>query len=295
MAGKFEISLSTLFLDNACETAEEMLDEKTLSQIAGHGFSNIELVFVGVSLPWRDRSFIENLKQQMEKHNLKVHSVHAPVERPPSMNCVDPSIRRGIVGNIKEYIHALAPLGPDFIIVHPGPLAGYRDTIEQLRAALHESLISIVEAASEYDMRIHIETLPYPDHPQFLADVIQTLPRDRFGVCIDTGHVNMLLQKSKNLGLPSYSFSEVIELFGERLLSIHANDNIAADLKDAHLLPGDGDVPWSEILSALEKIDFKGCFTFENKCFGSPEAILAGCRKWRDRYLLFSSAKQDNK
>ena len=285
MTLKYKISVSTCFLDNVCNSVDEMLGDDSLSQISEYGFSNIELAFLAVPVPWRDKSFIDLLKKRLERLELNVCSLHAPQDEPPFLSTTDPVQRKAAVANKIDFLHAIGCFAPEFIVFHPGPLAGHYNTLKKIRTDLRESLTELIDTASKYNIKLALETLAYIDYPEFLMDVIETLPQEHVGICMDIGHVNVARSRARRWGFDCPSFSGVIELFGERLLSVHAHDNTIVGEKDEHLIPGEGDVPWPELLAALDNIDFSGWFTLETACFDSPAATLKACRAWIDKNL----------
>lgn len=100
------------------------------------------------------------------------------------------------------------------------------------------------------DMR---EFSEYVNHPLFHS-------------CWDTGHAN----------IEGNQYDEIIEI-GDDLRAVHINDNRGA--QDEHIIPFLGTLNMDEVMCALKKINFKGCFTFESGSTLRPANYWLGNRR----------------
>lgn len=100
------------------------------------------------------------------------------------------------------------------------------------------------------DMR---EFSEYVNHPLFHS-------------CWDTGHAN----------IEGNQYDEIIEI-GDDLHAVHINDNRGA--QDEHIIPFLGTLNMDEVMCALKKINFKGCFTFESGSTLRPANYWLGNRR----------------
>lgn len=92
-------------------------------------------------------------------------------------------------------------------------------------------------------------------HFKYLLDNIKS---ENFGFCYDVGHHNLY---NKNIDL--------LDLYGNRLLAIHLHDNLG-DYKfgddytrDIHILPFDGNVDYSKVISKLKSVGYKNTIMIE--------------------------------
>ena len=99
-----------------------------------------------------------------------------------------------------------------------------------------------------------------------IDELNQKAGKECFGLCMDTGHLNML-------GRRFYSYVPVL---GHRLKCLHVHDNPGN--YDSHLTPYSGTILWSEFTEELRKIGYEGPMTFEvGSQFASnrlPEALI---------------------
>lgn len=79
--------------------------------------------------------------------------------------------------------------------------------------------------------------------------------RDRFTVCMDTGHTN----KASRFGQPKPG--DAIRMLGKDITVLHLNDNDT--LTDQHKIPKTGCIDWNDTLSALEEIGYDGIYNME--------------------------------
>jgi len=89
-----------------------------------------------------------------------------------------------------------------------------------------------------------------------MVDLLHDLASDRIRLCLDTGHANNAGQD-----IPS-----MIRLFRSDLATVHLNDNFGfkdTGFSDLHLFPGEGNIPWGSVFSALDDIRFRGVLNIE--------------------------------
>ena len=77
-----------------------------------------------------------------------------------------------------------------------------------------------------------------PDH---LVTILDMGHLDNVGICLDLGHAHM------TVGIP-----EAVATLGPRIASVHVHDNNG--LKDEHLWPGDGAIPWPATVASLKAL-----------------------------------------
>ena len=114
------------------------------------------------------------------------------------------------------------------------------------------------------DLNVAIENFPKPlfgCDPRELYHQISALGLPNVGMCLDIGHAFV------GGHLPA-----VLSEFGEKIFSVHASDNRGR--VDEHMTPGQGVVPWEEIITGLRQLDFRGPFVVEVRDGRRFELIL---------------------
>ena len=94
-----------------------------------------------------------------------------------------------------------------------------------------------------------------------LIHLIDAVGSEKFGICLDTGHLNLV---GGNQG-------DFIRTAGSYLRALHIADNQNVNDVDEHLMPfGRGTVDFIDVVRALREINYSGMFNFEipgeNRC-----------------------------
>ena len=169
-------------------------------------------------------------------------------------------------------IEACAMLGCRRLIFHPLEHAfrmsceDERETIIQANA---EWFGLLAGCANQNGVEIHLEnTFDFGNFqnkgdPVFPcasgADIVEVVNRVDHPVmkfCLDTGHANIAGQ----------DICEMIKVYGDRLASLHLNDNygqIYPIYSDLHLFPGWGRIDWGGVFAALREVRYSGILNLE--------------------------------
>ena len=85
-----------------------------------------------------------------------------------------------------------------------------------------------------------------------LCEVVDQLDPDHFGICLDTGHLNLTNKDQRRFILAA----------GKRLHALHIADNEGE--RDQHMMPFTrGTVDFTEVVHALSEVDYEGLFNLE--------------------------------
>ena len=149
----------------------------------------------------------------------------------------DPAIRELSRQRCRESCEIALELGADNVVFHssafPFLRGAYLENWVAGCAAFYEELLA------HYPVRLYIENAQDLD-PTPLRKLMEKMPSDRIGVCLDIGHAN-------------YSRTPVAQWFnqlGEWIRYLHLSDNLGEF--DDHLTLGQGCVDW-ELVNQLWK------------------------------------------
>jgi sugar phosphate isomerase/epimerase len=116
-----------------------------------------------------------------------------------------------------------------------------------------EGLTRVWSACRERGLVLVVET-PLPHllggQPGDFAWILERLPADGLGVCVDTSHCS----------LGGFLYDALVSL-GGRLVHVQASDNRGHT--DDHLPPGDGVIDWARVRATLEHVGYQGVFMLE--------------------------------
>lgn len=171
--------------------------------------------------------------------------------------CSDPDAVKGLC----KWIDMYEAIGIKNMVLHCDNLVGESIAREEKIKRNIEKLKQIGEYIKEKDVTICLENLrPHGPEDADLIDrsaddllyIIEQVGSDKFGICLDTGHLNMT---DRNPG-------EFILKAGEKLKALHIADNEGE--ADQHMMPYcRGNVNFAEVVKALRVIGYNGLFNLE--------------------------------
>ncbi len=205
----------------------------------------------------------EQFRATCEALALQIPQVHLSVA---AMGTLDADKREADFATMAREIEISALAGVQIGVLHPmggwaATLAEQRE-VDRLRVA---DFARACEIAAEHDFTIAIENT-YDAHgdehsalgrrrfgaviPE-LHSVLDAVDADNFGICLDTGHTNLI-------GLP---LGEAFRQCGDRLIATHVHDNDGH--QDQHIEPTRGTIDWPDAIAALREIGWDGIFNLE--------------------------------
>jgi sugar phosphate isomerase/epimerase len=245
-----------------------------LPEIRDSGFELIEVCSSPSHLDIQDSAAVSSAARRLAQLGLVPYSFHAPFAKHLDISSIDAPERRAALGELRRAVEAAAALGSPRFVLHPGPeSAGGPPAQRLLRLQLTaESLDAIAAHCSSIGVRLILENmLPH----LFAGDVsdltwlLGAIAAPNVGTCLDTGHA-----------LLSGDLPTVLRKLSSRLAMLHASDNQGSF--DDHLPPGEGKVPWRDLLAQLAATGFAGAIVVELADQGGRAQTLAGARRGRD-------------
>jgi sugar phosphate isomerase/epimerase len=191
------------------------------------------------------------LKQMGRGGGPRVNSLHAGDR---DISILDEGLRRLAVDEMVQGIELAQQLGAGLIIVHSsGEPVNSQERSRRMEQAAR-SLQEMAPSARRRGVKLAVEMLPRTCLCNTISEIEQILaplPRDVFGMCIDTNH---FMANHRDL-------CDTIVHVRERLLEVHASDYDGVD--ELHALPGTGVVDWKGLMQVLRNIGFAGLLTYE--------------------------------
>lgn len=160
------------------------------------------------------------------------------------------------VYDLLKWIDLYDAIGIKNAVLHCDGIAAEKDLTAEERYARNLEKLKIVEAhirEKGLGIRVCLENLGgIFATADALNGLLDQLDPDCFGICLDTGHLNL---NDKD----QVSF---IRKAGKRLTALHIADNEGE--KDQHMMPfGKGNVKWDLVVKALREVDYGGLFNLE--------------------------------
>ena len=251
---------------------------KTFSQLKKIGFDCLDLgingsyctpapIFLQDRKIWVD--YFKQLKNMIENEGLTVFQTHGTYK--PDFDQDHPfEFTQKVVDQFNKEIEACAILGSKYIVIHPiakavmpfreqPDLALKRDDFLDNMTALKK----LEPALKEFGVKACLENLfLFSLHSRHTVETGCSTPQDlldyknglnnpqNYGICLDTGHLNVLWQDPIS----------AVKTLKDNLDVLHLHDN---DRSDSHQAIGTGTIDWVAFCNALKEINFKGVFNLE--------------------------------
>ena len=215
-----------------------------LSQLEDTGLARLEISALQPQhLNVFDAERVAELARALGESPLKMWSLHAPF---CGLAMDDAETREDGLRKLVQAARVARRLGARTVVVHPGrdvPSMNRGREIEWTRDGIARAL----EAMPPHAI-LALETMgrnSIGGRPEEMLQILQGFEPARVGVCFDTGHVNT--------GAPVV---DVIRALSGRIVSVHLHDNYGD--RDAHAMPGEGNIKWPAVLAALREAGYRG-------------------------------------
>ena len=157
------------------------------------------------------------------------------------------------VETLYKWIDLYEAIGIKNMVLHCDRLLETDLTKQEKNEKNVEKLLLLAEYVKGRDITICLENLcTYTISVDDLLYLIERVGSPNFGICLDTGHLNITVKDQR----------EFILKAGKHLKALHIADNEGE--YDQHLMPYTrGTVDFKEVVKALNEIDYKGVFNHE--------------------------------
>lgn len=206
----------------------------------------------------------------------QVNSLHAGDR---DISAIDENARRLAVEETLQGISLAQELGASLIVIHPSDEPVKPEDRSRRLVQAGTTLREVTDTARRSGVKLAVEMLPRTclcNTAEELEQLVDPLPRDVFGVCIDTNH---LMSRYRSL-------CDTLIRFKDRLLEVHCSDYDGVDEK--HALPGTGIVNWIDVMHTLRSIGFTGPLNYE-VVFRSSPPLAERIRTLEENYTWLSN------
>ena len=226
------------------------------------GFDGVDMSFENISsLDDYHRSVLYAAKNRAKARGLDIPCCHLPFYMP------DPHDRAKMErfsADIMAGIDAAAIMEIPLCVIHPIAIHQKRESASVWADMNLRFLTPICKYAYKKGVKLCIENMASSceedgDHlfGSTAAEVLALAEALDTGVCWDFGHASIS-------GRPT----DDPVILGERLLLVHAHDNNA--IRDAHMIPFDGEIDWEGAMGALAAIGYRGYISIEARAWDIP-------------------------
>ncbi|MBR6772714.1 MAG: sugar phosphate isomerase/epimerase [Clostridia bacterium] len=159
---------------------------------------------------------------------------------------------------VKRQLQMFDALGTKRAVLH---VDRFRDvgglSAEEMKTRNVAALCDLLESIENTDLIICLENIrSSPSVAQSAEELlwfISELGSEHFGICLDTGHLNLVENKDQGA---------FIRAAGKRLKALHLADNDG--IRNQHLMPNAcGQVDFAEVIREAEKVGYDGIYNYE--------------------------------
>ncbi len=253
-----------------------------LHQIASAGFTHIHWCHEWDGDYMYSVYEMQQIREWMEECHLQAKALHATKGTRRNVIANDGHFRRDFTSDweynrkagvelIQNRVDLAACLGASEIVLHlyiPFQTIGEDAAAkEHFYRQVEASLDELQPYCLQKGVRICLENLfdlPGSWVLESFDRLLGKYPKEFLGICLDTGHANMSW---------GTKFCDIIRTYRDRIYAVHLHDNFGD--ADAHALPGEGNIPWDEVMRTLASSAYALPLLLELNCSGSdPEAFL---------------------
>lgn len=232
--------------------------EDAIPHIAAAGCSGIDVWSGRPHLYRQDYSpaRLAALKGQISDHGLHVVSVLPAFFRyPHNLSSPNEIVRQDSLDYMRYCLDNAVALGAEILLIVPGR-ALHKQSIDDARARLTDSINTVCQWAAEYPIKLGIEPANAGVTDLVLTstdalDIIHALGHTNLGVVMDSGHIHLT-------GEP---LDDILTGLGAHLLQFHVNDNDGQHQQNA--IPGDGTFDFSGFVQRLQAHGYEGYLSIE--------------------------------
>ena len=161
---------------------------------------------------------------------------------------------QGDLDKLCRWIELYEAIGIENAVLHCDPVSGNEALTDKERLDLNIEKLKLLEQFTKgMRIRICLENLTrIVRNADDLLYVLSKLSPERYGICLDTGHLNLCGGDQR----------EFILKAGKHLTALHIADNEGE--RDQHMMPfGKGNVDFGAVVKALKEIGYSGMFNYE--------------------------------
>lgn len=192
---------------------------------------------------------IRRLQRGSQDTGVAAWSIHS--DDAGDITSPDPAERQKQVDELNWCFDAADALGVRVVVSHMQVLGKYFQEPAGVARA-NDVMNQLLPRARASCARLALENGYVCKDGQWTRDIfarVNPFPSDAFGYVIDTGHINC-----------AGDWDDVEKGLGERLISVHLNDNAGTDI---HLTGGKGTVNWGWVARMLKRSKYNGCLLWE--------------------------------
>jgi len=231
----------------------EELSPKHLKVAADAGFKAMEVspYTRAEHFDFSDAAQIESIRRASLDYGMPIWSLHS--RDVGDLTSPDASVRQTQLDELYRCLDAADIFGATAVVSHIQVVGKHFAELPAAEARLAECMNELTPRAEISVARIALENGYARKDGQWTRDMFRRatpFSSAAFGYVLDTGHANI-----------AKDMDDIEKEIGERLISLHLNDNDGE--RDIHLTGGKGNVDWLRVAKLLRDSNYTGCLMWE--------------------------------
>lgn len=212
---------------------------------------------------FHDEKHLQQIRKWLDELGMQTIALHTSPMGELDLASCDEAGRHFAAQELTLMPRACEILGAPVMVVHPGGLRRDDTMPSKQCEQLLKSLDLVLPEAERGDVRIALENLLADSifsDITFLVEQVAEIGDERVGICLDTGHANVM----------GFAAADAVRLIGSRLYALHVHDNDGTG--DQHQPPFAGTIDWSGFADALDEMGYTGTLNLEvvDRAGGNP-------------------------
>jgi len=207
-------------------------------------------------LDYTNETRIARVKAWLAELDIKPICMHSACCYPLDPSHSNEDLRKFSVGELRMCLTAAGEFGIPIMVVHAGDKIEDGTTVKEKLTHLRKSIEELLPAARNNKVRLALENIYYPGslfcRLKDLVDFVNKVGDERVGICLDTGHFNLV---------DGHSVTEGVLKAAGKLYALHLHDNDG--VSDQHLPPSNGNINWDGFTTALQRVGYCGTLNLE--------------------------------
>lgn len=165
------------------------------------------------------------------------------------------AMRQDAVEYLKVCMDMAKEMGADFTLISAGH-GGYNTPYEVMWERLIKTVKELVAHAEKLDHKLIVETMtPYETNIMRSVSEYERLFKEIDSPCL-VGMCDTVAPFSQGESIMSY-----FKRIGDKLYHVHLVDGVTDS--DTHIVPGEGQIPFPELIQELKEVNYQGTATIE--------------------------------
>jgi sugar phosphate isomerase/epimerase len=221
---------------------------EAIAAVRAAGFGGVEILCKPGHFEHDNPAHVDEVRSTLAEWPDAMVTFHAPFHT-ADLGSADAAVWDYGVGHVAQSLRVASSFRAGNATLHARIHGEARNWNSENLAAFQRALDFLTPVAAECNMTLAVENSTRPrlmQEAEHLLSLLDMHRADLVGACLDTGHAHL-----------AGAVVEIAGMLAPRAFVVHFHDN-HAEGEDEHSFPGQGTIPWGELVEALQSHGFRG-------------------------------------